>query len=126
MLPAPDRSRPTERDAEARTMELLEESLSSRTQVGPNEVIERRMLVAATAQDIEELHPQLEPRAERTRCRSRNGMLAPIVVSEKSEQLRDTLVRHRDQVKAELARHERDYTQLVLDFQGPDTMSTPG
>ena len=34
--------------------------------------------------------------------------------------LRETLERHRDQVEAELARHQRDYTQLLLDFQGSD------
>ena len=34
--------------------------------------------------------------------------------------MRETLERHRDQIKAELARHQRDYTQLLLDLQGPD------
>ena len=104
------------KDAETRTMDLLEESLSAHGQ-SPNEVIQRRLLAAA-AQDIEELRPQLEPRATEHAAAAMRQLAQR---GEGEEQaLRETLERHRDQVKAELARHERDYTQLLLDFQGPD------
>ena len=104
------------RDAETRTMDLLEESLNADGQA-PNEIIQRR-LMAAAAQDIEDLRPQLEPRAAE-HAKTAKDRLADR--GEREERvLRDTLERHRDQVEAELARHERDYTQLLLDFQGPD------
>ena len=104
------------RDAETHTMDLLEESLNAVGQA-PNEIVQHR-LMAAAAQDIEELRPQLEPRAAE-HAESAKQQLAQRGQREERA-LRDTLERHRDQVKAELARHERDYTQLLLDFQGPD------
>ena len=104
------------RDAETHTMDLLEESLNAHHQA-PNEVVERR-LMAAAAQDIEDLRPQLEPRAAEHADAAKRQLAQR---GEREEQaLRDTLVRHRDQVEAELARHESDYTQLLLDFRGPD------
>ena len=96
-------------------MDLLEESLNASSRV-PNEVVQQRLMTAA-AQDIEDLRPQLEPRAAE-HAASAKQMLAQR--GEREERaLRDTLERHRDQVEAELARHKRDYTQLLLDFQGP-------
>ena len=104
------------RDAETHTMDLLEESLSASGQA-PNEVVQRR-LMAAAAQDIGDLRPQLEPRAAEHAAAAKR-MLAQR--GEREEQaLRDTLERHRNQVETELARHESEYTQLLLDFQGPD------
>ena len=104
------------RDAETHTMDLLEESLSARGQI-PNEVVQRR-LMAAAAEDIEDLRPQLEPRAAEHADTAKRRLA---LRGEREERdLRDTLVRHRDQVEAELARHQRDYTQLLLDFQGSD------
>ena len=103
------------RDAETHTIDLLEESLSASGQA-PNEVVQRRLMEAA-ARDIEDLRPQLEPRAAEHAAAAKR-MLAQR--GEREEQaLRDTLERHRDQVEAELARHENEYTQLLLDFQGP-------
>ena len=104
------------RDAEIHTMDLLDESLNASGRV-PNEVIQHR-LKSAAAQDIEDLRPQLEPRA------AEHAAAAKQMLAQRGEReeraLRNTLERHRDQVEAELARHERDYTQLLLDFQGPD------
>ena len=104
------------RDAETRTMDLLEEALNTHRQA-PNDVIQRR-LIAAAARDIEDLRPQLEPRA------AEHAEAAKRQLAQRGEReeraLRETLERHRDQINAELARHERDYTQLLLDFQGPD------
>ncbi|WP_419944007.1 DISARM system SNF2-like helicase DrmD [Candidatus Poriferisodalis sp.] len=104
------------RDAEMHTMDLLEESLHAAGRV-PNEVVQRRLMEAA-AQDIEELRPQLEPRAVE------HAETAKRQLAERGEReeraLRETLERHRDQVEAELAHHQRDYTQLLLDFQGSD------
>ena len=104
------------RDAETRTMDLLEESLNERGRL-PSEVVQHR-LMAAAPKDIEDLRPQLEPRAAEHAEAARRSLAQR---GEREERvLRDTLERHRGQVEAELARHQRDYTQLLLDFQGQD------
>ncbi len=51
------------REAEARTLQLLEQSLAGRPEWIPHEVI-RTKLLATTPRDVEELLPQLEPRAD--------------------------------------------------------------
>src|SRR5207247_3319639 len=50
------------REAEAKTLELLERSLGEQGHRRPGEAIQRKLLTAAP-RDIEELLPQLEPRA---------------------------------------------------------------
>jgi len=54
---------PYAREAEAKTLDLLEHSLGSNGRRPPDEAIQRKLLTA-TPRDIEELLPQLEPRAE--------------------------------------------------------------
>jgi len=54
---------PYAREAEAKTLDLLEHSLGSNGRRPPDEAIQRKPLTA-TPRDIEELLPQLEPRAE--------------------------------------------------------------
>ena len=51
------------REAETRTLDLLEQSLTGRRDWTPRDVIRKRLLAAAP-RDVEELLPQLEPRAE--------------------------------------------------------------
>jgi len=51
------------REAETRTLDLLEQSLTGRLDWAPPDVIRGRLLAAAPP-DVEELLPQLEPRAE--------------------------------------------------------------
>ena len=112
------RSTPLEayaKDAETRTLDLLEASLDEARV--PNETIQRRLLEAAT-QDIEELRPQLEPRA------AVHAEAAKEQLQQRGEReeraLRDTLTDHRDRVQSELARHRRDYTQLIMEFDTDD------
>ena len=51
------------REAETRTLDLLDQSLTGRLDWTPHDVIRARLLAAAP-RDVEELLPQLEPRAE--------------------------------------------------------------
>ena len=104
------------RDAETRTMDLLEDSLNDHGRA-PSEVIQRRLMDAAV-RDIEDLRPQLEPRAAEHAEAARRSLTQRGEREERA--LCETLERHRDQVETELARHQRDYTQLLLDFQGQD------
>ena len=104
------------RDGETRTMNLLEDALGSRGRP-IDEVVQQRLLAAA-ARDIEELRPQLEPRA------AEHAEAAKRQLAERGEReensLRATLERHRNQIETELTRHESEYTQLVLDFGSLD------
>ena len=100
------------RDAEARTRELLEQALG-RPDRSPNETIRARLLAAAP-RDIEELLPQLEPRAEEMaeaaaqRLRARG--------ERESLELEATLRDQRERIVKELARHEGQFQQIALDF----------
>ncbi len=101
------------RDAELKTLELLERSLGVPGEPRPGEAIQRRLLDSAP-RDIAELLPQLEPRAQEM------ASLAIDKLRERGEHeekdLRDTLERQRQRVQDELARHEGDFKQLTLDF----------
>ncbi|MEX2555579.1 MAG: DISARM system SNF2-like helicase DrmD [Actinomycetota bacterium] len=100
------------RDAESKTLELLDESLQG-GRVQPNDAIRDKLLDAA-AGDIAELLPQLEPRAQELvaaatdKLRSRG--------ERERKDLVETLERQRERVIAELAKHEKDHKQLTLDF----------
>ena len=89
------------REAEARTLDLLDRSLGSPG--APPETVRRRLLEAAPG-DIEQLLPQLEPRA---------AELAEAAVDklrgrgeQEARSLRETLERQRARVRDELRRHE--------------------
>jgi hypothetical protein len=104
------------RDAEAKTLDLLDATLKSPRDATPDEVILRRLLEAAP-RDIEELLPQLEPRA---------AELADVAIKrlrergEKEERdLRETLESQRRRVSEELLKKDRDFQQLTLGFD-PD------
>ena len=103
------------KDAETRTLDLLDASLDKASV--PNETIQKRLLDAA-AQDIEELKPQLEPRA------AAHAQTAEEQLRQRGEReerdLRATLTEHRDRVRAELTRHKSDYTQLIVEFDNDD------
>ena len=98
-------------EAEARTLERLEAALQSAR--GPNETIHRRLRDTA-AQDIEDLLPQLEDRAEGV-ARSAGDRLRARGEREE-QQLRETLERQRQRVETELGKHEGRGTQLALEF----------
>ena len=109
------RNRPIQayaRDAEARTLAILDEALTSR-ESAPNEVVQRRLLDSAPL-DIEELRPQLEPRAEEF------ALVAKRRLAERGEReaaaLRRTLEEQRTRVVAELKNRQDEYDQLMLKF----------
>jgi SNF2 family DNA or RNA helicase len=101
------------RDAEARTLELLERSLGNPSLRMPSETIQRKLLDTAQ-RDIEELSPQLEPRAEEL------GTLAIEKLHQRGareeQDLRETLERQRGRVREELAKHEGAFEQFTFDF----------
>ena len=105
------------REAETKTLDLLEQSLGDQGGHAPNETIQRRLLNAA-ARDIDELLPQLTPRAEE---------LAEVAIKrllqrgEREERdLRDTLATQRERVIEELKNYEGTFTQLTLDYDEDD------
>ena len=96
-------------EAEARTLERLESALLDAH--APSETIHRRLLETAS-QDVSELLPQLEERAELV-ARGAAGALRDRGESE-AQQLRATLQRQRQRVEAELANHDAAKDQLTL------------
>jgi superfamily II DNA or RNA helicase len=101
------------REAEAKTLELLERSLGDPGRRMPNEMTQRKLLDAA-ASDIDSLLPQLEPRAKELAALATEKLSRRGEVEEKD--LREILERQRERVRAELAKHEGDFKQLTLDF----------
>ena len=101
------------REAETRTLDLLEQSLAGRPDRTPHDVIRARLLAAAP-RDIAELLPQLAPRADEI------AELATRRLRERGEReardLDETLRRQRDRIVEELDRHEGRFTQIALDF----------
>jgi hypothetical protein len=94
------------RDAEAKTMELLERTLASRNGRLPSETIQRRLLDAA-ARDIDELLPQLEPRAEELAATAIQRLRER---GEREERdLGEILERQRARVREELAKYESEF-----------------
>ena len=105
--------KPYAREAETRTLDLLEQSLAGHASRVPSDTIQRKLLDAA-AHDIDELLPQLEPRAEE---------LAELAVQRlrqrgerEARDLSETLDRQRTRVVEELGKHEGRSTQLTLDY----------
>ncbi len=101
------------RDAETRTLDLLEDSLARSGSRPVSEVIKRRLLEAAE-KDISELRPQLEPRA--TALAERASKRLRERGERESRELREVLKQQRERVRTELADRERDLAQLSLAF----------
>src|SRR5262249_6028161 len=104
---------PYAREAEVKTLDLLEHSLGSNGRRAPGEAIQRKLLSAAP-RGIEELLPQLEPRAEEL-ARLAIEKLRRRGEREESD-LRETLERQRERVGEALAKHDQEFEQLALDF----------
>ena len=105
------------REAERRTLALLDESLDSPPSA-PNEVIRQRLLNSA-ARDIEELRPQLEPRAEEFADIAKDRLTQR--GEREAQELRQTLEAQRERVAKELERHEAEFRQLSLEFDANET-----
>jgi superfamily II DNA or RNA helicase len=101
------------REAETKTMDLLERSLDTNSRRTPGEAIRGKLLTAAP-RDIEDLLPQLDPRARE---------LASLAIEKlrkrgerEEKDLRETLERQHERIREELARHEGEFQQLTLNF----------
>jgi hypothetical protein len=92
------------RDAEAKTLDLLERSLGDKVRVMPGEAIQRKLLNAA-ARDIEELLPQLEPRGAELAALAIEKLKQRGAREEKV--LRETLERQRARVLEELVKYDK-------------------
>lgn len=101
------------REAETKTIELLDRTLGAAAGAQPGEVI-RRKLHASAPRDVEDLLPQLELRAEEMAAAAIEKLRQR---GEREErELRETLERQRDRVRTELAKTEPRLEQLRFDF----------
>lgn len=101
------------REAELKTLDLLERALDDAGRHMPGETIQRKLLETA-ARDIGELLPQLEPRAE-----DLAGLAAEQLRKRgdrEAKDLHDTLGSQRQRLIDELGRNEAQFQQLTLDF----------
>ena len=105
------------REAESRTLELLEESLG-RIHVTPNETISRRLLRSAS-QDIEELLPQLNEKAQASRSMAEKQLHERGI--RESESLSKTLVGQRRRIEGELKKHRSNFGQMTIDFKDEES-----
>ncbi len=101
------------RESEAKPLELIERALSVPGRQAPGTVIQKKLLAAAL-RDIDELLPQLEPRAKE---------LTAVAVDKlkkrgdrEQKNLRDTLERQRERVREKLKNTEPQFKQLTLGF----------
>ena len=102
--------KPYAREAEARTLALLDESLGGGG-AAPDEVVQRRLLGAAP-RDIDELLRHLEPRAEES---ARDAAEALRQRGEREAKLlHDTLEGQRGRVMDEIEKYRRESRQMVL------------
>ena len=105
------------KDAEAKTMELLDETLHGGGARQPSDTVAGQLLSAA-ARDVSDLLPQLE---ERARDLAADAIRKLTDRGEReARDLHDTLVRQRTRVQEELARHTREHEQLTLGFDADE------
>ena len=112
---------PYGREAEAKTLDLLETSLEEDGGRMPGDAI-RQKLLASAARDVAELLPQLEPRAkewadaavEKLRARGER----------EAADLRETLERQRARVREQLAKVGQSFEQLTLGFDEAESASS--
>jgi superfamily II DNA or RNA helicase len=105
---------PYAREAESRTLDLLEQSLANGGGHQPADAI-RRKLLATAARDIEELLPRLEPRAHEWAAAARDRLRER--GEREARDLRETLERQRERVRERLMKFDgQPFEQLTLGF----------
>jgi len=105
---------PYGREAEAKTLDLLEQSLVENGGRAPGEAIQRKLLASA-ARDVEELLPQLEPRAREWAADAIEKL--QVRGEREAADLRETLERQRQRVREQLTKVEgQPFEQLTLGF----------
>jgi hypothetical protein len=110
------------REAEAKTLALLERSLGKGVHP-PGKGIQQRLLASA-ARDVEELLPQLTQRATELAATAA-GQLRRRGAQE-AKDLRETLERQHERVHEELVRHEGAFDQLTLGFGDEERRALEG
>ena len=100
------------REAERRSLELLDNSLSQGAHQPPKAIASR--LLESGSRDVAELLPQLERRAEEVSTEA--GEKLRDRGRRESAALHETLVGQRARVREELERHTREFRQLTLEF----------
>lgn len=105
------------RDAEAKTLELLDRSISERRRHSPGEAIQKKLLATAL-RDIEDLLPHLEPRAHELAALAIEKLKKRGQREEKD--LREILERQRERVREELAKYGLEFEQLTLGYDEED------
>lgn len=106
------------REAESKTLELLEQSFAKSVNSQPSETIQGNLLDTAQ-QDIAELLPQLEPRAQDVAT----GAIAKLRERGLKEEklLREILEKQKKRVAQELAKYkEKGETQLTFEFNADE------
>ncbi len=101
------------REAEAKTLELLEQCLGGVQGRMPSETVQRKLLATAP-RDIKELLPRLEPRAEELAAQAVEKLRRRGESEEK--ELREILTAQRARVREKLTEYEGDFKQLTLGF----------
>ena len=100
------------RDAEARSLELLDGALAG-TPHQPAARVRERLLESAAA-DVAELLPQLEQRAEAYAADAEQKLRER--GNRERRDLREILETQRDRVRSELKRYSAEFAQLTLGF----------
>ena len=100
------------RDAETKTLDLLDRTLARQIHAAPQPIQSRLLEHAGT--DVEELLPQLAPRAEELAAAAVERLRQRGVQEERN--LKEILERQHRRVHEELVRHEREFKQLTLGF----------
>lgn len=108
---------PYEKTAEARTLELLDQALERSRPAMPDDSINRKLLESAS-RDVEELLPQLQPRADQA-ADAAEGLLSDRGETE-MRMLAATLAEQRKRVLAELQKRTHAGAQLGLDFNAEE------
>ena len=105
------------KEAETKTLELLDEAISANGGHRLSDTVQEQLL-RTSSQDIEELKPQLEPRALQFADAAKD--LLRKRGSDEAKKLRETLDRQRTRVQAELKKHEAQLEQMTLGFSAQE------
>jgi superfamily II DNA or RNA helicase len=104
---------PYAREAEARSLELLDRALERLSRARPSPTVEQELRAAAPA-DVAELRAHLQQRAEEEGARAAEQLQARGAAE--SRRLREILEAQRARVRAELERYEGHFDQLAFGF----------
>ena len=106
------------RDAEANTLELLEEAMTVDARSGGVSDEVRDRLLRAAPEDVAGLRPQLEPRAEELAAAAREKLEQR--GEKEAADFLTTLQRQRAKVEKELARYKKNRTGYLPGMQDPE------